>query len=313
VAANKMQLSGVVAVVPVPFGPDEEIDKPAPRRLIAFASNIGLSAICLPAYGGEFYKLSDEERLSVVEVAVDEAAGRTLVIAQSNHGSAKVAASLARKNIAAGADLISLAIPRQFVVSDDSLQRYLSTVFDSVEVPCLLQDFNPGGPTVGVDFLVNLKSRCSNLNYVKLEEPLMAGKVAAIREALHDEVGILEGWGGLYLMELMDVGICGLMPGLGMADLLNRIYQWRRAGRTADALALFRRLLPHIVYSLQNIELFLYCEKRLLQARGLLPNALCRTPAYAVSSYEERYVEGLNSAVLQAIDDVSGDEIASTA
>lgn len=303
-SAGETKLYGVVAVVPVPFTEDEEIDERALRRLVAFAAEIRLSAICLPAYGSEFYKLSGEERLRVVQIAVEEAAGHVLVVAQSNHGSAKIAASLAKKNVEAGADLISVAVPRQFAVSDDSLHRFVAAVFNSVAVPCLLQDFNPGGPSLSVDFMVRLKNGCPNFRYVKLEEPLMAGKVAAIRKALCDEVGVLEGWGGLYLMELADAGICGLMPGLGLADLLNRVFELRMAAKTPEAFRLFGRILPHIVFSLQNIELFLYCEKRLLQARGLLTNAICRTPAYAVSAHEAKYVDELTAQVLQALDEM---------
>src|SRR5262245_47955522 len=95
---SEKKLNGVVAVVPVPFRDNEEIDEEALRRLVAFAADIRLSAICLPAYGSEFYKLSDEERLCVVKIAVEEAAGRLLVVAQSNHGSAKIAAFMAKKN-----------------------------------------------------------------------------------------------------------------------------------------------------------------------------------------------------------------------
>src|SRR4051812_45014025 len=220
----KKDLMGVIPVIPMPFDENEEIDEAALRRLADFAVACGVGAICLPAYGSEFYKLSDQERLQVVRIAVDQVAGRLLVIAQCNHGSSRIALSVARKNIEAGADMISLAIPRQFALSEHDLLRYLTPVFNGVNVPCLMQDFNPGGPTVDVDFVVRVLSECPNLRYLKLEEPLSAPKVAAIQKATDNRVGVLEGWGGLYMMELIPAGICGLMPGLGMADLLNRVY-----------------------------------------------------------------------------------------
>src|SRR5262249_39113682 len=79
----------------------------------------------------------------------------------------------------------------------------------------LIQDFNPGGPTVNADFARALVQDCPNFRYLKLEEPLMAPKVRAIREATGDQVGVLEGWGGMYMLDLIPAGICGVMPGLG--------------------------------------------------------------------------------------------------
>ena len=297
------QIEGVVPVIPMPFDVDEGIDESALRRLVNFAIGCGVPAICLPAYGSEFYKLSDEERARVVQIAVDQAAGRLLVIAQSNHGSSRVARSVAQANTDAGADLISIAVPRLFALSDDDLLRYLATVLNGVSIPVLVQDFNPGGPTIGVDFVVRLLSECPNLRYLKLEEPLSAAKVAAIRSATQDRVGILEGWGGLYMMELIPAGICGLMPGLGMADLLNRAFFLRKQNKSQEAFELYEKALPHIVFSLQNMELYLYTEKRLLQTRGILSNAHSRSACLTADPFTARYVEELNGRLVQAIDD----------
>jgi 4-hydroxy-tetrahydrodipicolinate synthase len=78
-------LYGTVPIVPTPFNEDETIDERALRRLIDFAIASGLQAVCLPAYASEFYKLTDDERLQVVKIAVDQAAGRLQIVAQSNH------------------------------------------------------------------------------------------------------------------------------------------------------------------------------------------------------------------------------------
>ena len=289
----------------MPFHLNEEIDKQTLQRLIDFAVTCRVGAICLPAFGSEFYKLTDKERAEVVQIAAEQAAGCLLVIAQCNHGSSQVALSIARANVEAGADLISVAIPRQFALSDCDLLRYLRPILNGVDVPCLVQDFNPGGPTIGADFVVRLLSECPNLRYLKLEEPLSAPKVAAIREATQDQVGVLEGWGGLYLMELIPAGIRGLMPGLGMADLLNRVFFLRQNGQSERAFDLFGKVLPHIVYSLQNLELYLYTEKRLLQARGLLSNVVCRNANYIPDSASKQYVDELTDLVLKAIESSS--------
>ena len=296
------ELRGVVPIIPMPFDGSDAIDEDALRRLVEFAVTRELAAICLPAYGSEFYKLSEQERVRVVQVAVSQAAGRALVVAQSNHPSSRVALSMAQTHIENGADLIGVALPRQFALTEDDLLRYLAPILNGVNVPCLVQDFNPGGVAVGVDFAIRLRAECPNFRYLKLEEPLCAAKVSAIREATKDEIGILEGWGGLYMMELIPAGICGVMPGLAIADILNRAFDLRKANKIAEAFQLYEKVLPQIVFSLQNLELFLYCEKRLLQARGLLPNARCRSAGLTPDRFTVDYVNELNARILREIE-----------
>lgn len=295
-------IDGVVSVIPIPFDKDEEIDESALRMVVDFAVRCGVGAICLPAYGSEFYKLSDADRSRVIRIAVEAAAGRLLVIAQSNHGSAREALSIARANAAVGAHMISLAIPRVFPLHDDDLLQYLKTVLGGVDVPFLLQDFNPGGVTVTPDFVRRLKSECPNFHYIKLEEPVLGPKIQQIRESVGDSVGVLEGWGGMYMMELIPRGICGIMPGVSMADILNTVFDLRKNGHSKQAFDLFQVVLPQIVFSLQNMELYLYCEKRLLQARGVLTNARSRSACFTPDPATVKYVDELNERILDVLD-----------
>ena len=268
-------------VIPTPFrAGTEEIDEEALGRLVEFAAGLDVPALCLPAYAGEFYKLSEAERLRVVATAVAAARGRVPVIAQSNHPAARVAADLARRNADLGADMISFAVPRIFGLPDDDLLDYCRTVCRAVTLPVLVQDFNPGGPTIDAAVCARLLDACPNFRYVKLEEPLMGQKVLAIREATADRVGVLEGWGGMYLLDLLPFGVCGCMPGLGVADVLARVWRLGRGGDDGAALDLFGAVLPQIVFSLQSMELFLHVEKRLLVERGVLSDPTVRRPSY---------------------------------
>lgn len=53
----------------------------------------GVGAVCLPAYASEFYKLTETERLQVIETALAAAEGRVQVVAQANYPAARGAAS----------------------------------------------------------------------------------------------------------------------------------------------------------------------------------------------------------------------------
>ncbi|MCB0686303.1 MAG: dihydrodipicolinate synthase family protein [Saprospiraceae bacterium] len=292
-------IKGVVPIIPTPFKKNEEIDTDALRNLVDFACTCGIEAACLPAYASEFYKLTDDEKLEVVKIAVDQAKGRIKIVAQSNHPSLKNAVRLAKDNIANGADIISLAVPRMFSLPEDSLMEYLGGFLGAIpNTPVLIQDFNPGGSTMSASFIKKLNEWHPNFQYLKLEEPLCAPKFELIIDQTQGKVGLFEGWGGLYLMELVPVGIAGVMPGLAVADILQKVFLLRKNGETDAAFDLFEKVMPQIFFSLQNMEFFHYAEKELLKARGIIPNSIARKAAFIPDDSSVKYISELNKRVV---------------
>lgn len=299
---NNISLEGVVPIVPTPFLENEEIDEEALKSLIDFAVTTGVQAVCLPAYASEFYKLTDEEKLRVVQVAVTHAAGRIKIVAQSNHAALKVAIRLAQANVAAGADVISLAVPRIFSLPEDALKKYLTGFFQSIpNTPVLIQDFNPGGSSISVGLIKTLMDENPNFKYLKLEEPLCAPKFSDIIRTTGGKVGLFEGWGGLYMLELIPIGIVGVMPGLAVSDLLQKVFTLRKNGETDKAFDLFEKVMPQIFFSLQNMELFHYAEKELLIARGILKNSVARQAAYIPDPSSRHYIAELNKRIVDLV------------
>lgn len=296
------ELTGVVPIIPTPFTLDEEIDEQALCSLIDFAADSGIEAACLPAYASEFYKLTDDEKLHVVKVAVQHAAGRIKIVAQSNNPSLRGAIKLAQENVKAGADVVSLAVPRIFSLPDNSLKDYLGGFLDSIpDTPVLIQDFNPGGSSISADFIQDLMADHPNFKYLKLEEPLCAPKFEDIIKKTEGKIGLFEGWGGLYMLELVPLGIAGVMPGLGVSDILQKVFLLRKSGDDKKAFDLFEKVMPQIFFSLQNMELFHYAEKELLMARGVLKNSVARKAAYNPDPSSVRYIKELNERVLEIV------------
>ena len=293
------QLSGVVPIIPTPFTEQEDIDKDALKNLVDFAIGAGIKAACLPAYASEFYKLTDDEKLRVVKVAVNHSAGRIKIVAQCNHASLKVAVRLAQANVDAGAGVISIAVPRIFGLPEDSLKEYLSGFLKSIpQTPVLIQDFNPGGSSISVKFIKELMDEHPNFKYLKLEEPLCAPKFHDIIKTTEGNIGLFEGWGGLYMLELIPIGIAGVMPGLAVSDILQKVFTYRINGENEKAFTLFEKVMPQIFFSLQNMELFHYAEKELLMARGVLKNSVARKAAYKPDASTKAYIRELNERIL---------------
>lgn len=286
-----LQVRGLVPIIPTAFDDSQQVDHEATARLVRFAVDCGVHAVALPAFGSEFYKLGDEERVAVVATAVQAAGGAVPVVGMANHPGAPMAAAIARRMAAVGVDVIGLNLPRSFAVSEEDLLRYAETVAAATDQPLLIQDWNPGGPTVGADFCVKLRERCPTFTSIKLEEPMMAPKMKAIQAATGGEIAVLEGWGGLFLPELVPHGCDGSMPGLALADLLVRIWNELVNGHFDPAFALFCEVMPYLYFSLEHFEIYHYLEKQLLVDRGVLERPVVRDLTTRIDPYADSYFQ----------------------
>ena len=199
---NPLHVNGIVPTVPTPSTIEEQIDFPALRRLVDFGCATGACAMCLPAYASEFYKLSESERLQLVAEAVRQAAGRLPVLAQADFVSLPQAIETAREVERIGASAIAAAVPRMFAFGEPDFWRYFDRPLSSIDIPLMIQDVNPSGTTVTARCVSDLHSAHPHFRWIKLEEPMMSSKVVGILEATSGEVGVLEGWGGMYMLDL---------------------------------------------------------------------------------------------------------------
>lgn len=299
---SKFQIDGIVPVIPMPFGPEEEIDWAALRGLLDFAAGTDINAVCLPAYASEFYKLTEAERREAIVVAVDHARGKVPVVAQVNYPGTLQAARSVREAQTDGASAVCCSVPRMFSLDEGALLKHFDRILQAIDVPLIIQDFNPGGTSIGVRFVAELHRAHPHFRYVKLEEPLMAEKVEAILEETSGAVGVLEGWGGMFMLELIPAGICGVMSGLGISDILARSFRLAKHGDSDRAYELFQGVLPQIVFSLQNLELYHHAEKLLLEARGVISRSIVRQASRTLRENDATHIRFLNSKILGVLD-----------
>jgi 4-hydroxy-tetrahydrodipicolinate synthase len=301
-ARAPLQIRGIVPIIPTPFRKDEEVDWENLRALVEFACASGACGLCLPAYASEFYKLTEEERRRTIAEAVEQVAGRILVVGQVNALSAKLAREAALNAQRSGVDAVSVSTPRLFPLRDRDIFRYFDQILNAIDIPLVIQDFNPGGPTLNPQFIANLHKTHPHFRYVKLEEPLMAFKVQAILDRTAGEVGVLEGWGGMYMLELIPAGICGVMPSLGVADILAYVFRLTEQGSKGEAYEIFRSVLPQITFSLQNVELLHRTEKALLWARGIMKTPVVREAKLELDHHDLEHIQFLNNEILTTLD-----------
>jgi 2-keto-3-deoxy-L-arabinonate dehydratase len=147
------------------------------------------------------------------------------VIGQLNAFSAKQASEMALDAQRAGVTIVSVSAPRLFSRGERDLLRWFGQVLSAIDIPLVIQDFSPEEPTDNLEFISDLHRTRPHFRYMKLEEPLMGSKVEAIVRKTPGEVGVSEGLGRIYVVELIPAGICGVTPSLGVAEILALAFQ----------------------------------------------------------------------------------------
>jgi 5-dehydro-4-deoxyglucarate dehydratase len=126
----KPRLRGVLAFPITPFREDGGLDVEAVRRNAGWLVGSGLAAVVAPSGTGELFGLSPDECAEVTAATVEAVGGRLPVIASVGFGP-RVAADLARRAEAAGADGILVLPPYYGQPDPDGLLAYYRAVAEA--------------------------------------------------------------------------------------------------------------------------------------------------------------------------------------
>jgi len=274
--------AGIWPILYAFFGPDGQLDRAAMRRQTNFIVAGGAHGLAVMGLATEVAKLTPAERRAVVEWAAEDLAGR-LPLAVTVFGATPAEQHQAVAHAAAcGAAWVILQPPRQPGISEDDLLRFFGAVIERSPIPAGIQNapdligigLSPGG-------IAELARRHANFRVVKGEGP--ATLIARVVEETHGNLAVFNGRGGLELPDNLRAGCAGLIPAPDCFEAQVKIYAAMQAGDAATAEALYRDILPAIVFVMQSVDHLICYGKRLVAARmgipvydrapGLLPNA----------------------------------------
>jgi len=129
---------GIIVPIITPMNDDESFNEAQFRIEINRLIDGGVSGIFALGTNGEVYALNEQEKLRVLEVAVDEVKGRVPVYAGTGCIGTRETAEMSKKAEDLGVDALSVVSPYFVSVSQDDLYRHFSAVAKSVKLPILL-------------------------------------------------------------------------------------------------------------------------------------------------------------------------------
>ncbi|HJQ29353.1 MAG TPA: dihydrodipicolinate synthase family protein, partial [Rubrobacter sp.] len=177
------ELRGCFPILATPFLPDGDIDEDSVARLIKHLDTAGLPGFTMFGLASEFYKLSDADSETLIEIAFGaRAEGQTIIVSVTAH-SHEVAVKQARRAENAGAEALMLLPPFFLGPSEDDIRRHVLEVAGATSLPIMVQ-YAPAqtGVRMTADAFLDLNRRAPNVRYVKVESAPPGPLISAIIE-----------------------------------------------------------------------------------------------------------------------------------
>lgn len=139
-------ITGSIVAIVTPMHADGSLDLPGLRGLVDFHVREGTDAIVIVGTTGESPTVSLDEHCELIQVAIDQAAGRIPVIAGTGANSTAEAIELTRFARQAGADAALSVVPYYNKPTQEGLYRHFRAIAEAVDIPVIL--YNVPGRTV---------------------------------------------------------------------------------------------------------------------------------------------------------------------
>ncbi|MEZ6046516.1 MAG: dihydrodipicolinate synthase family protein [Planctomycetaceae bacterium] len=289
---HKLQ-PGIISVLQTPFDRAGQFDKESMTRLVNDSINAGVNGFLVPAVASEVAALTAEERFLIVRHVAAVTAQRVPIIleASANEVSQCQAFAPLAEEIDAAAWLV--AVPEKIYGQPADLVSFFAEISRTTTTPLLIQDLQWNGPGLTVSQLEQLQAAVPTLIGVKIETVPAGPKYTQVREHFGDDFFIAGGWAVPQWIEALDRGVDAMIPESSMIPVYAAILSDYQAGNRDRALARFRRLVPLLTFTNQEIGLSIAFFKRLLVRRGIFNEETMRPPLFHWDEYNSRIAEEL--------------------
>ncbi|GAB4275569.1 MAG: 4-hydroxy-tetrahydrodipicolinate synthase [Deferrisomatales bacterium] len=234
---------GAITALVTPFR-DGRVDEEAYRQLIDWQIDQGVHGIVPCGTTGESATLTHEEHNRVIDIAVDQAAGRVPVIAGTGSNNTAEAVRLTRHAKEAGADGALLITPYYNKPTQEGLYRHYKRVAEESKFPLVL--YNVPSRT-GVNLLPDTVARLAEIpDIVGVKEATGdMRQVSDILEKCGDRITVLSGddFTVLPLLGLGGRGVISVVSNVAPADMAALV-EAAEAGDLARAREVHYKLMP---------------------------------------------------------------------
>ncbi|MDR5825857.1 4-hydroxy-tetrahydrodipicolinate synthase [Caballeronia sp. LZ043] len=241
---TSQSLHGILPAIPTPVNPDDTIHVDATRALLRYLLEQGIDGV-LPLGGtGEYGALSSEQRVRMVDLTAREAAGRIPVIAGVLDPGYHDAMKAAKDFAAAGADALLVLTPYYTNPTQAGIRDYFLRYADESPVPILLYEIPYRTRIAIAPEVIHELSKHERIIGMKACNTDMYHFLRVVA-GVDDSFAVLSGEDTLFPLHVAAGARGGIVVTASLLPTAwRRIFELASAGKTQEALAMHRSLIP---------------------------------------------------------------------
>lgn len=290
----------VLVALVTPMTADGEVDWPAVEKHMDGVIAAGADGIVVTGTTGETSTLTDPEKIRLVEVGKDVAAGRAKIITGGGSNETAHAIELYEKSEKAGADGIMIVTPYYNKPTQAGLLTHFRLIADSTDLPVVLYDI-PGRTGVPIRYETILRlAKHPNILAIKDAK----GDFSEVSRVLNQTDLLYFSGDDANALPHMSIGASGLIgvtaniaaaPYRAMVDAVNR-------GDLKAATTEHRRLEPLVRAVMTHVP-GTVAAKYILHGLGYISSPRVRLPLVGPEEWEAAIIED-ELALVTGIDSV---------
>lgn len=273
-------IQGVLPIVHTPFDDQDEIVWPDFERQIQWALDQGAQGCCTGMVS-ELLRLTARERLELTRRLSEIVGRRGVVIASVGAESTHQAVTFAREAERVGCTALMAIPPTTTALSADELVTYFRTLAEAVELPLVVQDASAYvGQEIPLSVYLQLLEHFGPERILfKPEAQPVGPQLSVLRDATRGQAKVLDGSGGISLVDCYRRGVVGTMPGMEFLDGVVALWRALQAGEEDAVYRIYFPLCALVTLQLQaGLDGFVAIEKHVLVERGLFQSDRRRGP-----------------------------------
>ncbi|GFM54099.1 4-hydroxy-tetrahydrodipicolinate synthase [Pseudomonas cichorii] len=285
-----MQFRGIIPALVTPFTDDQQLDEQALRGLIENLLQAGVHGLFVLGTNGEFFTLSESEKLKIARITVEAAAGRVPVVVGTGAFATHEVIELNKKMIDVGADALSIITPYFNAISQSELIKHYTAIADASELPLMMYNIPAKtGMSIGIGAVATL-SQHPKIKGIKDS----AGNFDALVQMMKyrsDDFAVFAGTDSLIYWNLLAGGDGAIAATANaLPDVVMSIWNNFQSGNHEAARAAQEALRPlRDAFALGTMPVVLKTATQLLN----VPVGPCRAPVQPLDAAALEKLQGL--------------------
>jgi len=269
--SHQQKLQGIFTPNIVPLDDQGNINESETRRYVDWLIDHGVHGLYPNGSTGEFTRFTAEERIRIIEIIVDQTAGRVPVLAGAAEANARETIRACERYADLGVRAVAIVSPFYYKLSPDGVYAYFKEIADHSPVDVTLYNIPMFASPIDVPTVQRLSEECPRIVAIKDSSgdlPHMMRMITKVRPN-RPEFSFLTGWDPA-LMAMMLIGCDGGTNATSgvVPEITRKLYDLTQAQRIDEACDLQYRLLElfdAMIYSSEFPEGF----RAALQLRGI--------------------------------------------